>query len=67
MFNIGALMGWTDVYPNDVPWKMLASVYLACGFWTLTFETVYQHQVSTPVDTRIASAMLSLAARSTSL
>ncbi|KAI5885265.1 UbiA-domain-containing protein [Schizophyllum commune H4-8] len=44
MFNIGALMGWTDVDPNDVPWKMLAVVYAACGFWTLTFETVYQHQ-----------------------
>ncbi|KAL1702702.1 UbiA prenyltransferase family-domain-containing protein [Schizophyllum commune] len=44
MFNIGALMGWTDVYPDDVPWKMLAIVYTACGFWTLTFETVYQHQ-----------------------
>ena len=50
MFNIGALMGWTDVYPNDVPWKMLAIVYLACGFWTLTFETVYQHQASNFID-----------------
>ncbi|TRM70642.1 UbiA prenyltransferase family-domain-containing protein [Schizophyllum amplum] len=44
MFNIGALMGWTDVRPENVPWRMLAIVYAATGLWTLTFETVYQHQ-----------------------
>ncbi|ESK85252.1 para-hydroxybenzoate-- mitochondrial [Moniliophthora roreri MCA 2997] len=44
MFNVGSLMGWTDLRPEEVPWQTLSIVYLATGFWTITFETVYQHQ-----------------------
>ncbi|KZV90636.1 hypothetical protein EXIGLDRAFT_837645 [Exidia glandulosa HHB12029] len=45
MFNIGSLMGWTDVAPHTpIPWLMLSILYGALTFWTITYETVYQHQ-----------------------
>lgn len=63
MFNIGALMGWSDLAPGNgslsyvlgeasaaagrTPWEILLPVFAGCCFWTVTFETVYQHQDKT--------------------
>ncbi|KAJ7037625.1 UbiA prenyltransferase [Mycena alexandri] len=45
MFNIGAFMGWSDLSADGtIPWKALTPVYLGACFWTIAYETVYQHQ-----------------------
>ncbi|KAI4517540.1 UbiA prenyltransferase [Schizophyllum commune Loenen D] len=60
MFNIGALMGWSDLAPGNgslhyvlgegspaagrVPFDILLPLFFGCCCWTVTFETVYQHQ-----------------------
>lgn len=47
MFNIGVFMGWSDVSPTgESNWAVLIPVYLGCIFWTVSYETIYQHQVS---------------------
>lgn len=47
MFNIGIFMGWADVAPDKpIPMHILTPAYAACCLWTITYETVYQHQVS---------------------
>ncbi|KAJ7701748.1 UbiA prenyltransferase [Mycena rosella] len=45
MFNIGIFMGWSDIsVDGSVPWNVLAPVYLGACLWTITYETIYQHQ-----------------------
>ncbi|THU89212.1 UbiA prenyltransferase [Dendrothele bispora CBS 962.96] len=45
MFNIGVYMGWSEILPHDnIPWTTLTYVYLGACFWTVTYETIYQHQ-----------------------
>lgn len=45
MFAIGAFMGWSQLSDdNRLPWDVLTPVYLSCVCWTITYETVYQHQ-----------------------
>lgn len=47
MFKVGIFMGWADVSTDGrVPWKILTPVYIGSCLWTVTYETVYQHQVS---------------------
>ncbi|KAK0214542.1 UbiA prenyltransferase family-domain-containing protein [Armillaria fumosa] len=45
MFNIGIFMGWADLTPNgDISWATLTAAYVGAILWTITYETVYQHQ-----------------------
>ncbi|CAK5278173.1 unnamed protein product [Mycena citricolor] len=45
MFKIGVFMGWSDVsVDGSVAWHVLIPVYLGACCWTLTYETIYQHQ-----------------------
>ncbi|KAJ6591118.1 UbiA prenyltransferase [Mycena vulgaris] len=45
MFKIGIFMGWSDVSVDGiVPWNVLAPIYIGACLWTVTYETVYQHQ-----------------------
>ncbi len=47
MFNIGIFMGWADLTPNGhIPWATLTAAYVGAILWTITYETVYQHQVA---------------------
>jgi len=41
-FNWSALMGWSAV-AGAVSWPMV-TLYLACIFWTLGYDTIYGHQ-----------------------
>lgn len=45
MFKIGVFMGWADVASGPIPWATLVPVYVRACLWTITYETVYQHQV----------------------
>ncbi|KAJ7084174.1 UbiA prenyltransferase [Mycena crocata] len=45
MFKVGIFMGWADLsVDGTVPWRVLVPVYLGACLWTLTYETIYQHQ-----------------------
>ena len=45
MFNIGIFMGWADLTKDGhVAFRALMPVYIAALLWTITYETVYQHQ-----------------------
>ncbi|KAJ7740582.1 UbiA prenyltransferase [Mycena metata] len=45
MFTVGIFMGWSDLsVDGTVPWSTLAPVYIGACLWTLTYETIYQHQ-----------------------
>ncbi len=45
MFNIGVYMGWADLAPNgQIPYRALTAAYVGATMWTITYETVYQHQ-----------------------
>ncbi|KAJ7476867.1 UbiA prenyltransferase [Mycena galericulata] len=45
MFKVGIFMGWSDLsIDGTVPWHILIPVYLGACLWTITYETVYQHQ-----------------------
>jgi hypothetical protein len=49
MFNIGVFMGWSDLNrTGNVPWEILGPIYIGACCWTVTYETVYQHQVGIP-------------------
>ncbi|KAJ7683538.1 UbiA prenyltransferase [Mycena rosella] len=43
MFKVGIFMGWSDL-AGDIPWDILTPIYLGACLWTITYETVYQHQ-----------------------
>jgi 4-hydroxybenzoate polyprenyltransferase len=46
MFKVGIFMGWSDLTTEStMPMDMLGPLYLGCCLWTITYETVYQHQV----------------------
>ncbi|KAJ6584250.1 hypothetical protein B0H10DRAFT_2234539 [Mycena sp. CBHHK59/15] len=46
MFKIGIFMGWSDLsVDRTIPWNTLIPIYLGACLWTITYETVYQHQV----------------------
>ncbi|KAK0234480.1 hypothetical protein EDD85DRAFT_910449 [Armillaria nabsnona] len=45
MFNIGVYMGWADIAPGGlIPYHALTAAYVGATLWTITYETVYQHQ-----------------------
>ncbi|KAK0234482.1 hypothetical protein EDD85DRAFT_1025361 [Armillaria nabsnona] len=45
MFNIGVYMGWADLAPDGViPYQALTAAHLGATMWTVTYETLYQHQ-----------------------
>ncbi|KAK0440549.1 hypothetical protein EV421DRAFT_2036760 [Armillaria borealis] len=45
MFNIGVYMGRADLTPDGViPCHALTAAYFGATMWTITYETVYQHQ-----------------------
>ncbi|KAF7354625.1 4-hydroxybenzoate polyprenyltransferase, mitochondrial [Mycena sanguinolenta] len=45
MFKVGIFMGWSDLSVNgSVQWDVLVPIYLGACPWTITYETVYQHQ-----------------------
>ncbi|KAG7440961.1 UbiA-domain-containing protein [Guyanagaster necrorhizus] len=45
MFNIGIYMGWADLAPDaKISYHALTAAYLGATMWTITYETVYQHQ-----------------------
>ncbi|PBK98388.1 UbiA-domain-containing protein [Armillaria gallica] len=45
MFNIGVYMGWADLAPDaQIPYYALTAAYIGATMWTITYETVYQHQ-----------------------
>jgi len=45
MFNVGLFMGWSDLNPaGEVNWATLIPVYVGCVCWTISYETIYQHQ-----------------------
>ncbi|KAJ7507286.1 UbiA prenyltransferase [Mycena galericulata] len=45
MFNVGIFMGWSDSSMDvTIPWRVLVPTYLGACLWTITYETVYQHQ-----------------------
>ncbi|KDR74734.1 hypothetical protein GALMADRAFT_227148 [Galerina marginata CBS 339.88] len=46
MFNVGVFMGWADLGRDNVtmPWNTLLPVYIGTCLWTITYETIYQHQ-----------------------
>ncbi|KAJ7130128.1 UbiA prenyltransferase [Mycena epipterygia] len=43
MFNVGVFMGSASL-EGKVPWNVLIPIYLGACLWTITYETVYQHQ-----------------------
>lgn len=46
MFKVGIFMGWSDISMDGrIPWTVLFPVYFGACLWTITYETVYQHQV----------------------
>jgi hypothetical protein len=46
MFKVGIFMGWCDLtLEGSVPWATLIPMYIGACLWTITYETVYQHQV----------------------
>ena len=46
MFKVGIFMGWADLAPDStMPWSILLPVYIGACCWTITYETIYQHQV----------------------
>ncbi|KAJ6595472.1 UbiA prenyltransferase [Mycena sp. CBHHK59/15] len=45
MFKVGIFMGWSDLsIDRTIPWNTLIPIYLGACLWTITYETVYQHQ-----------------------
>jgi len=45
MFKVGIFMGWADISTDGtVPWSTLIPLYVGGCLWTITYETVYQHQ-----------------------
>ncbi|KAJ7210642.1 UbiA prenyltransferase [Mycena haematopus] len=45
MFKIGIFMGWSDLsFDGTIQWDVLVPIYLGACLWTITYETVYQHQ-----------------------
>ncbi|KAJ6608753.1 hypothetical protein B0H10DRAFT_2226570 [Mycena sp. CBHHK59/15] len=45
MFKVGIFMGWSDLsVDRTIPWNTLIPIYLGACLWTITYETVYQHQ-----------------------
>lgn len=44
MFNIGVFMGWADLSSTPIPYTALMPIYIGATLWTITYETVYQHQ-----------------------
>jgi 4-hydroxybenzoate polyprenyltransferase len=59
MFKVGIFMGWADLsVDGSVPWDTLVPMYTGACMWTLTYETVYQHQVSTYPHTHSLSYLI---------
>ncbi|KAJ7618514.1 UbiA prenyltransferase [Roridomyces roridus] len=44
MFKIGIFMGWSDLSISPIPFKILTPIYIGACLWTVTYETIYQHQ-----------------------
>ena len=43
-FNWGALLGWSAV-KGGCDWSVVLPLYFACISWTMTYDTIYAHQV----------------------
>ncbi|KAJ7124496.1 UbiA prenyltransferase [Mycena epipterygia] len=45
MFKVGVFMGWSDLsVDGTIAWDVLIPIYLGACLWTITYETIYQHQ-----------------------
>jgi len=45
MFKVGLFMGWSDLtVDGTIPWNVLTPMYIGASLWTISYETVYQHQ-----------------------
>ena len=45
-FNWGALLGWPALLGGDMMlWTAVLPLYASGIFWTLTYDTIYAHQV----------------------
>ncbi|TFY83082.1 hypothetical protein EWM64_g920 [Hericium alpestre] len=44
MFGAGTCMGWSDFADPRYHWQVLVPLYAGFCLWTITFETIYQHQ-----------------------
>ena len=52
-FNWGALLGWSAV-AGVTNWSVCLPLYAGGICWTLVYDTVYAHQVSTKLLTSVA-------------
>lgn len=52
-FNWGALLGWSAIYGDQMPWSAAIPLYLAGVCWTIIYDTIYAHQVSFNISTLI--------------
>ncbi|XP_044735298.1 4-hydroxybenzoate polyprenyltransferase, mitochondrial [Chrysoperla carnea] len=43
-FNWGALLGWSAIYGDQMPWSAAIPLYLAGVCWTIIYDTIYAHQ-----------------------
>lgn len=46
MFKVGIFMGWSDLCDGVIQWRTLVPLYIGACLWTITYETIYQHQVN---------------------
>lgn len=54
MFKVGVFMGWADLTRDQsIPFDILVPLYIGCCLWTITYETVYQHQVRFEPHTQV--------------
>ena len=56
-FNWGALLGWPALLGGDLmAWDVVLPLYASGIFWTLVYDTIYAHQVSSlPIPSDIYS------------
>ncbi|KAK0452935.1 uncharacterized protein EV420DRAFT_1697675 [Desarmillaria tabescens] len=60
MFNIDIYMGWAVLAPDSqIPYHALTAAYIGATMWTITYETVYQHQDKVD-DVRIGMKSLAI-------
>ena len=55
-FNWGALLGWSAV-AGVTNWSVCLPLYAGGICWTLVYDTVYAHQVSTKLSTSVAHSL----------
>ena len=55
-FNWGALLGWSAV-TGSVDWAVCAPLYAGGVCWTLVYDSIYAHQVSSRTHPHTQSAL----------